>query len=47
MVIFVGDSLLEKTIKFVLNNYMKLSHVNEIKNKISDCEGPWKKGKTN
>lgn len=51
MVIFVGggNSLLEKIIKFALNNYMnmKLSHVNEIKNKISDCEDPWKKGKTN
>lgn len=49
MVIFVGggNSLLEKIIKFALNNYMKLSHVNEIKNKKSDCEGPWKKGKTN
>ena len=50
MVIFVGgggNSLLEKIIKFALNNYMKLSHVNEIKNIISDCEDPWKKGKTN
>lgn len=40
-------SITKNNSNFALNNYMEFSHINEIKNKISDSEDSWKEGKMN